>query len=207
MPGWNDIFIERGKVFLKPHPDMNRLVKLFREKKIKKILDLGCGTGRHVIFFLKNGFKLYGLDAAPKGLEIAKMWLEEENQYAELLLYRIEEKLPFEDDFFDAIISIQVIHHNYVDKIIMTIKEIERILRKEGIIFITFPTLNLFKHKDNWDLVQVEPGTFIPQKGQEKDLPHHFFKKSEIYKLFKNFKILEMYIDKTNHRAILGIKK
>ncbi|MFX1408031.1 MAG: class I SAM-dependent methyltransferase [Promethearchaeota archaeon] len=207
MPDWNDIFNEKGKVFLKPHPDMKRLVKLFQDKQVKRILDLGCGTGRHIIFFLKNGFELYGIDAAPKGLEIAKMWLEEENQCAELLLHRIEEKLPFKDDFFDAIVSIQVIHHNFLDKIIITIKEIERVLRKGGIIFITFPTLKLFKHKDYWDLVEVEPRTFIPQNGQEKDLPHHFFKKSEIYKLFKNFEIQEMYIDKTNHRAILGIKK
>lgn len=207
MPDWNDIFSEKGKVFLKPHPDMKRLVKLFQEKKVKKVLDLGCGTGRHLLFFLKNGFELYGVDAAPKGLEIAKKWLEDENQCAELLLHRIEEKLPFEDDFFDAIISIQVIHHNYLDRIIRTIKEIERILRTGGIIFITFPTFKRFKYKNDWDLIEVEPRTFIPQKGQEKDLPHHFFTKDEIRKLFKNFEIMEMYIDKTNHRAILGIKK
>ncbi|MFX0058690.1 MAG: class I SAM-dependent methyltransferase [Candidatus Hodarchaeota archaeon] len=207
MPDWNEIFSEKGKVFVNPHPDMERLVKLFREKGVKRILDLGCGTGRHLLFFSKNGFELYGVDAAPKGLEIAKKWLEEENQCAELLLHRIEENLPFEDNFFDAVVSIQVIHHNFLEKIIMTIKVIERILRKGGIIFITFPTLELFKHKNEWDLLEVETRTFIPQKGQEKGVPHHFFSKDEIKKLFKNFKILEMYIDETEHRAILGIKK
>jgi len=207
MPDWNDIFSERGKVFLEPHPDMPRLINVFRENGVKRIIDLGCGTGRHLIFFLKNGFELYGVDAAPKGLEIAKKWLEEENKCADLLLHRIENKLPYEDDFFDAVVSIQVIHHNFLDKIKITIKEIERILRKGGIIFLTFPTLKLFKYQKEWDLIEVEPRTFIPQKGQEKDLPHHFFTKDEIRKLFKNFEILEMYIDKTNHRAILGIKK
>ena len=46
MPDWNDIFNERGKVFLEPHPDMERLVKLFKRTNVQKMLDLGCGTGR-----------------------------------------------------------------------------------------------------------------------------------------------------------------
>jgi SAM-dependent methyltransferase len=207
MPDWNDIFSKRGKVFLKPHPDMERLVKLFRKNGVKKILDLGCGTGRHLIFLINKGFELHGLDAAPRGLEIAKKWLEEQNLFANLLLHRIEEKFPYADGFFDALISIQVIHHNFMDKIIITINEIERILRKGGIFFITVPTLKLFKHKNKWDLLEVENRTFIPQNGPEKDLTHHFFTKNEIKKLFKNFEINEIYIDKTNHRAILGIKK
>ena len=78
MPDWNEIFTERGKVFLEPHPDMERLVKLFKKNDVQKILDLGCGTGRHLLFFFKKGFDMFGIDASPKGIEIAQECLSEE---------------------------------------------------------------------------------------------------------------------------------
>jgi hypothetical protein len=53
---------------------------------------------------------------------------------------------------------------------------------------------------------KVEEGTYIPLDGPEKGLPHHFFTPEEIKETFKAFEIKESYIDKTNHRAILGFK-
>ena len=141
MPDWNDIFIKEGKVFLEPHEDMERLTELFKINNVQKILDLGCGTGRHLIFFSKKGFEIFGLDSSPRGIEIAQEWLSEEGIEVETICQRIENKFPYEDNFFDAIISIQVIHHNLMKDIIKTVKEIERVLKKGGCIFITFPFL------------------------------------------------------------------
>jgi len=75
MPDWDDVFAKKGKYFTTPHPDMERLANLFDEKGVRRILDLGCGTGRHLLFLLNKGFDVYGLDGAPNGLEIAKNWL------------------------------------------------------------------------------------------------------------------------------------
>ena len=207
MPDWDEIFSKRGKIFHDPHPDMEKISELFKEKEIKRVLDLGCGTGRHLIFLSKKGFEVYGMDASPKALEMANKWLIEENEKAELHLDRMEHKFPYEDKFFDAIISIQVIHHNLMKDIIFTVREIERILKKGSIIFITFPVLGTGSKLENWELKEIEKGTYIPQKGQEKGLPHHFFTIEEIYQVFSSFNLLENYMDETNHRAILGIKK
>ncbi|MFX1497161.1 MAG: class I SAM-dependent methyltransferase [Promethearchaeota archaeon] len=204
---WNSIFTKNGKTFLEPHPDMEEIRTLFYKNNCKKILDLGCGTGRHVIYFSKHGFDVYGLDASPKGLEIAHQWLSEEKLTAKLIQHSIEKSLPFENDFFDAIISTQVIHHNLMKDILFTVKEIERILRKGGFIFVTFPILNGGTKIDKWELKEIEKGTFIPLSGPEKGLYHHFFTIEEIYEIFKSFEILKVYIDKTKHRAILGLKK
>jgi len=56
-------------------------------------------------------------------------------------------------------------------------------------------------------LKKVERRTYIPQSGPEEGLPHHFFTIAELKRVFSAFKLLEIYIDKTNHRAILGKKK
>jgi SAM-dependent methyltransferase len=207
MPTWDDIFTEKGRVFEEPHHDMERISALFKEKGVKKVLDLGCGTGRHLIYLSKKGFEVYGLDASPKALEIAKKWLIKEKQKAELELHRMEHQFPYEKNFFDAIISIQVIHHNLMKDIIYTVSEIERTLKTNGIAYITFPRLGGGSKIDEWELKEIEENTYIPQAGQEKGLPHHFFTLDEIYEVFNSFNIMEVYDDRTNHRAIFVIKK
>ncbi len=206
MPDWDDIFAKKGKFFTNPHQDMERLTKIFKENDVQRVLDLGCGTGRHLLFFSKKGFDIYGLDKSPKGLEIAKNWLDEEDLSAKLTHQRIDQKFPYENDFFDVVISIQVIHHNLMKDIIFTVKEIERVLKPKGFIFITVPFLQAF-NVDKWELKKVEKRTYIPQSGPEEGLPHHFFTIAEIKRVFSAFEMLETYIDKTNHRAILGKKK
>jgi len=205
MPDWDDVFAEKGKYFTTPHPDMERLANLFREKGVRRILDLGCGTGRHLLFLLKKGFEVYGLDGSPNGLEIAKNWLTEENLSSELTCQKVEHEFPYKNDFFDAVISIQVIHHNLMKDIKFTVNEILRTLKTEGFIFLTVPLRQAFYVKKS-NMKKVELRTYIPLVGQEKGLPHHFFTIAEIKKVFSEFDLLEIYIDQTNHRAILGQK-
>ena len=206
MPDWNDIFTKGGKVFLKPHPDVERLAMLFKEHGVRKILDLGCGTGRHLVYFSKRGFDMHGIDASPKALEIAKTWLKDEKLHAKLINHRMEFEFPFADDFFDAIISIQVIHHNLMKDIIFSIKEIERTLKSKGYIFITFPIWGLGSRSKTWDMKEIEKNTYLPQNGPEKDLPHHYFTIEEIREVFNSFNLNKIYVDGTDHRAILGQK-
>lgn len=206
MPDWNDIFTEKGKVFLEPHSEMERITTIFKTKRTRKILDLGCGTGRHLIYLSKQRFETYGFDASPKGISLSRQWLAEENMKAKIKLHRMEERFPYEDNFFDAIISIKVIHHNKMKEILKTRSEIERVLKTHGIMFLTFPTLD-GPWRDRSQLKKIESGTYIPMRGKEKGLHHHFFTVEEINDVFSSFNLTEIYMDGKNHRAILGIKK
>jgi len=206
MPDWDYIFSERGLVFTEPHTDMEKIGDLFKENQVQKILDIGCGTGRHLIFLSKKGFEMYGFDASPKGISIAEQWLKEENLRAEIKYHKMEETFPYPSNTFDAIISIKVIHHNRMKDILRTVGEIERVLKKGGLIFITFPKLGE-TWKNNGYLQEVEKGTYLPQRGKEKGLLHHFFTSEEIQDVFKSFDLTEVYDDGKNHRAILGIKR
>lgn len=207
MDSWDSIFKEKGKVFTAPHPDMKEVVDFLKQMNSPRVLDLGCGTGRHLVHLAAEGFEVYGLDAAPEGIKIARKWLEERNLNGNLVIHRMEEGFPYQDSFFDAIISIQAMHHNNLEKIKFIVQEIERVLKPGGLIFITVPKLELFQKKNQWGLKEIEKGTYIPLSGPEKGLFHHYFTVLEIYDLFKGFEIKKIYIDKTKHRAILGFRK
>jgi len=215
MKQWNKIFKQQGKVFLKPHEDMAKVVEVFKKHKVKKVLDLGSGSGRHVIYLARNGFDVYGIDIAGEGIRITNDWLKKEKLHANLKIGSIYEKLPYEDNFLDAIISTSVIHHEKIENIRKTIREIERILKPKGLIFITvrrrqFRNWPKFKITEQYDKRQtkykiVGPRTYMPLDGGEKGLIHYLFNKETIRQEFRHFKIDKIWIDyNRRHYCFLG---
>ncbi|MHA2190561.1 MAG: class I SAM-dependent methyltransferase [Candidatus Thorarchaeota archaeon] len=206
MSDWDQIFSEKGYVFNNPHADIERVVDILDNGESKRILDLGCGTGRHVLFFARLGYDVYGFDASPKALSMAQDWLQEENLTANLSKHLMEKPFPYGDDFFDGVVSIQVIHHNLMKDIKKTVSEIERVLKPNGLLFVTFPVLHLgpVEKERNWELAKIEEGTYIPQKGWECGIPHHYFTLEEIPDVFDSFEILDIFLDDTNHRCVLA---
>jgi SAM-dependent methyltransferase len=208
MPEWDDIFTKQGRVFTKPHPYMGSLVQLFKEHDVKHVLDLGCGTGRHLVYLSHRGFKATGLDNSPKAIELAQRWLHDEELSADIIQQRMEQQFPFGNGSFDAITSIQAIHHNLRADIERTVGEMARVLRNGGIIFVTFPIYQDAppSSEEDWSLLRVEDNTYIPQSGPESGILHHYFTVAEIHRVFNAFGILRIWIDDTGHRCVLGTK-
>ena len=98
---------------------------------MRRVLDLGCGAGRHLVYLARQGFEMYGTDIDPHGLARARSWLEQEGLPAHLAVADME-ALPFPDDFFDAVVSMYVIHHNLMDGIRRTVAGVRRALRPRG---------------------------------------------------------------------------
>lgn len=72
---WDEIFKQRGMVFTEPHEDMPGIVQLLKDRGASTILDLGSGTGRHIVYLARNGFSLFGLDNSSEGIEVTRQWL------------------------------------------------------------------------------------------------------------------------------------
>jgi ubiquinone/menaquinone biosynthesis C-methylase UbiE len=216
MKQWNRIFKKYGKVFLKPQEDMAKIVKLFKKHDILKILDLGSGTGRHVIYLTKKKFDVYGIDIAEEGIEITKKWLQKEGLTANLKVGSIYKRLPYKNSFFDAIISTNTIHHGKIKNIRKAIKEIERILKPKGLIFITVRKRKFKKFYPKFTIIEkygkqkskykvIESRTYMPIEGGEKGLIHYLFNKELIRKEFNNFKIYDIWVDsKKRHYCLLA---
>jgi len=214
---WDKIFKKYGKFFTKPQEDIPKIVKLFKERGVKRVLDLGCGSGRHMVYLVKHDFEVYGIDISPQGIKIAREWLKKEKLKANLKVGDVYKKLPYQNDFFDAIISTQALHHNKIENIRKLIKEIERILKPGGLIFVTVRRALRVKgwkknkiviHRWKWKKKKVKYKViglriYVPVEGGEKGLIHFCFNKKLIRKEFKNFKIPDIWI-KYGHYCFLG---
>lgn len=207
---WDDIFKKEGRFFDKPHKDLPGLVKILKKNKSSKILDLGCGSGRHVVYLAKKGFEVYGIDISKVAIDMSQKWLKEEGLSAELSVQDMTKGLPFTNEFFDAVISFQVIHHAKIEIIKQIVREVERVLKKGGLVFVTVPIYSgpmKRSIKGGWKMKLIATRTYIPLDGKEKGLPHHFFTTDELKKVFGNFKIIKTYFDNTNHYCLLAFKK
>ncbi len=213
---WNEIFEQYGKVFTKIQEDLPKIVKIFKKHGVKKILDLGCGSGRHTVYLAKRGFQVYGVDISKEGIKITKEWIKKEKLRANLKIGSIYRKLPYQDNFFDAIISTNTIHHAKIETIRKAIQEIERVLKPKGLIFITIRKRKFRKFWPKYTIIEkygkqkarykvIGPRMYTPIAGGEKGLIHYLFNKELIRKEFKNFKIYDIWIDSSGrHYCFLG---
>lgn len=197
------IFQKHGTFFFEPHQDMQKVIQQLHESKAKKILDLWCGTGRHTVQLAKEGFEVYGLDNSEYGIQATKQRLLKEKVNAKFVLQEMTEKFPWKDNFFDAIICIQVIHHGDIATIKKIISEMERILKKWGFIFITVPNQKTQATK----FKEIEPNTYIPLDGKEKGMPHHYFTPNELKDFFVNFDIIDIHLDNVDHFCLSAFKQ
>ncbi len=213
---WEKIYKNEGKsykyydILEHPHPDMGKIVKIFKKNRVKTVLDLGCGAGRNAYFLAKNDFDVYGLDNAPAGLKILKKALKNQDLKADLKVGDVYKVLPYKDNTFDALISIQVIQHAKETTIIKAIKEIVRVVKPGGLIFITLcgrysnSKIRLFLVKT---AKKIAPNTYLPTQGNEAGLVHFIYNKDLIKKHFSNFEILEFWRDDKDYFAFVGRNK
>lgn len=94
------------------------------------ILDIGSGTGYYLNLMCKRGFNCIGVDLSENMLQQSK------HMYPELVVQLADaRKLPFLDDSFDAVVSIETLRYFSERKPLL--KEIFRVVKPGGLIFIT----------------------------------------------------------------------
>ncbi len=156
------------------------------------VLDLGSGSGRHLTK-IKNG-KMFLQDFSQEMLNLAQKKSKEEKIPAEFVQSPLD-KIPFEDNFFDATICISALHCVETKKEREdSVKEIYRTLKNEGVAYIGVwnRKSKRFRDKQNEKLVGWS------DKGKRY---YYLYTEEEVHKLFKSvgFKII------SNHNSEMMI--
>jgi ubiquinone/menaquinone biosynthesis C-methylase UbiE len=186
---WNQIL--REERYSKEEPDetvVNFVAFLKKRSKDMRLLDLGCGAGRHTVYMAKQGFEAHGIDISETGLSLAKERLKRQN--LDVYLLKCDMKmLPYIGFCFDAVVCFSAIYHQRLKGIKDTISEIQRTLKKNGLLLVNFLSKRTYIYGKG---AKVEENTFVRQEGPEKGVLHHFTDEEEIRRLFKNFKIINL---------------
>lgn len=119
-------------------------VKFININKNDKILDLGCGIGSILNFVQTKTDNVYGVDISENSLAIAKKHL---SSFVKLSLQDINNKTNFPDNFFDIVLLTDVIEH--ISDRYSLMRELKRILKKDGIIVIVTPNIAKIKSRLN----------------------------------------------------------
>jgi len=118
---WDKSYENRDNFVFYPHEEVVRFMSKFIRKRIGlaefrdmasdvkggRILDLGCGIGRHVIYCHEMGLESYGIDLSDAAVNVALEWGRKSG------LLEVEEKikqgdirqLPWQDEFFRYAVS------------------------------------------------------------------------------------------------------
>jgi ubiquinone/menaquinone biosynthesis C-methylase UbiE len=140
---------------------VRRFVASLRERNLKRVLDLGCGAGRHFVFLTKEGFEAHGLDRSKEALELARRRLGEEGLSARLVRADLT-SLPFRDGCLDAMIAIATLYHGTLSTMRQALGEIHRVLRPGGLALLEFKSKKSFRYGKG---EEIEPDTFIAERS------------------------------------------
>lgn len=188
MPTWDELFQQEEFRWQEPYPRVADFARLLKARSSQRVLDLGCGTGRHLLYLAREGFEAFGIDISPIGLEHARHWLQEENLSAGLTQGDMA-AIPCADDFFDGAISIHVIYHGTLQHMRAAIGEIHRVLKPGGLALLTFQSRRGYRYGCGMEL---EPHTFVPDTGADASVPHHFSDREELEDVLQSFAILNI---------------
>lgn len=184
-----------------------------KNQNVKKVLDLGCGAGRHSVLLANSGFEVIGIDISKSALKMAKRWINKERLRNVAFVRATMTNIPLKDLCLDAVISVSVMHHRFKKDIKITVDEIRRTLREKGKLLA-----NLASVEDSRALAQrygkgqgLERNTYWIVESYEKDRfkeLHHFLTKREVLKLLDSFTRIQLAAakEKPNYWEILAIK-
>ena len=183
---WEKNFSSKPEMFgLEPSEPAKKSLKLFQEKNINKIVELGAGLGRDSIFFAKNSIHVSALDYSVSGIKIINEKAANQNLSKNIStkIFDVRKKLPFKDNSIEACFSHMLYCMALTSNELENLNnEIYRILKPNGINIYTV------RHTNDGD---YKKGIHRGEDLYENDgFIVHFFSKEKVNSLLNGFKNL-----------------
>ena len=191
---WNRMHKEFTKQKIVKYDDwLDEYEEIIKRNKTQ-IIELGCGvTGNNTIYLLEKGKKVLSCDFAIEALKVVKRI-----EGTKTLLFDMLEPFPLQDNCTDLVIADLCLHYFREEDTKEIIKEIQRLLKCNGYLFIRVNSTHSKEYQSILDnnLEPIEYHLFF-----RKEIEKRFFDADDIKYYFKNFEIIDMKEENMNRWA------
>lgn len=186
--GWERLFAQEEHVLREPEVAVIELVRVLRRAGARRVLDWGCGAGRHVVYLARQGFEVTGLDPAPTAIRRAHQWVQEEGLKAVLSTAQ-PGRVPAEDGEYDAVLSAFAVEHGTREEVERSVRELVRVLRPGGYLLVA-----LSSQEDSLSQTgsPAPGGVRIPRSGPEEGVSHYLSSRGDLEEFFRGVEVVQL---------------
>jgi SAM-dependent methyltransferase len=105
---------------------------------VARVLDTGCGSGRNLVYFLREGYEVFGVDTDPNAIECTRGLAASLAPALPADNFRVEaiEEMTFPDAFADLVLTSAVLHFaRRDDHFEAMLRATWRVLKPGGLFF------------------------------------------------------------------------
>lgn len=161
----------------------------------KRVLDVGCGNGYVLRHYAREGAETVGVDITQRAVDICTLRFAHENLWGSFEVANAEH-LPFDDDTFDCVCSMGVLHH--VPDTEQAVREIHRVLKPGGRLIVMLYHRDSAEYWFSMRLRSALQGKPIQQVVNEFDGVGNpkgdVYSKTEMAHLLRDFVGLDMFV-------------
>ena len=172
-----------------PSPEVLDFIDSLSPDAQNKVLDLGCGLGRHAIAFALAGFSVAATDITKEAVDHLVKWADDLNLSIETKVCdMLDEGLKPES--FDVVLSYNVIYHQSRELFGKAIQVVHRLLKPKGIFFFTCPSRSDGKYGVG---KLVAPHTWESSKSVIPGDVHYFPDESDFDEFMTGYNITRLW--------------
>ena len=182
---WNR---ENHNQLVYPDEELVRYIKKFiLAKDCEKVLDVGCGSGRHTLALLREGLRVNALDQSASAVDLARDMTCHYADHVEFETGNIT-ALPYEDESFDAAVCWGVLHYLTPDDIEVALKELARVIRPDGLLVLTLRST----HDSESKREMGGDGLRESQAPESTGMRFRYFDRDAVEDTLKDFEIVNL---------------
>jgi SAM-dependent methyltransferase len=186
---WNASYGHRDNFVFYPHEEIIRFFARYISKRVgidryevkhglaytPKVLDVGCGIGRHLVFAAKMGVDAYGIDLSAQAIDTAQHWLAQEDlTLSEMQLQQGSiTAMPWQEATFDFAFSHGVLDSMYGDIARAGIIDLARVMKPNGLFYC--------------DLISGDAGDVLVETAHEYGTVQSYYDQNRINQLIDGY--------------------